>query len=243
MVAEKQAEIRDKELEIKKAELEIKKAQAQLADEGGVKSVIKGKVKVAANQDTVQDGETLVSVTGGEGYYVQGFVNELNLAQVQVGDTVHVMNYMNGMNYDAKVVEVSDTPIQTSGFTENPNESAYAFTVHIEDASEINIGEYVEISYGGGASPEEGGQLYIDKMYVREEDGESYMFIAVDGKLKKQTVKTGKTLYGWCIEIREGLRVEDYVAFPYGKLAKNGTKVNLPQEESGSPGPRDAFVS
>ena len=244
MVAEKQSEIREKELGIKKAELELKKAQVQLEGAGIIKSVIKGKVKVAANLDAVQEGEPLVSVTGGEGFYVQGAVNELNLENVQAGDTVHVMNYMNGMSYEATIVEVSDMPMQTSGFTENPNESAYPFTVHIDGAAELNLGDYVEISYGGAPS-DGGGQLYIDKMYVREEDGESFMFIAVEGKLKKQMVKTGKTLYGWCIEIKEGLTIEDYVAFPYGKLAKNGTKVNLPEDESGEGGigPMAASIS
>ncbi len=194
--------------------------------------MIKGKVKIAANKDEVKEGETLVSVTGGEGFYVQGMVNELNLANIQVGDTVHIMNYMNGMSYEGTILNISDVPTVTSNFSENPNESGYAFTVHIDAGAELNLGDYVEISYGAGGTPEEGGKIYIDKMYVREEDGESYMFIAVDGKLKKQVVKTGKTLYGWCIEIQEGLGMEDYVAFPYGKLAKNGTKVNMPEGEN-----------
>ena len=205
--------------------------------------MIKGKVKIAANKDEVKEGETLVSVTGGEGFYVQGMVNELNLANIQVGDTVHIMNYMNGMSYEGTILNISDVPTVTSNFSENPNESGYAFTVHIDAGAELNLGDYVEISYGAGGTPEEGGKIYIDKMYVREEDGESYMFIAVDGKLKKQVVKTGKTLYGWCIEIQEGLGMEDYVAFPYGKLAKNGTKVNMPEGENTGGGVKPMIVS
>ena len=232
MIAEKEAEIREKELAIKKAELELKKAETQLGAEGVVKSVVKGKVKLAPNQDALQEGETLLTVTGGDGFYVQGMVNELSLSKVQPGDTVYVMNYMNGMNYEGEVVEVSDMPQQNYyGFSQNPNESVYPFTVHVDGDAELTIGDYVDISYGGGASGESEA-LYIDKMYVREENGESYVFIAVDGKLKKQTIKTGATLYGWCIEIREGLSPEDYIAFPYGKLAKNGTKVNL-QDDTG----------
>ena len=228
MIAEKEAEVREKELAIKKAELELKKAETQLGAEGVVKSVVKGKVKLAPNQDALQEGEALLTVTGGDGFYVQGMVNELSLSKVQPGDTVYVMNYMNGMSYEGEVVEVSDMPQQNYGFSQNPNESAYPFTVHVGGDAELTIGDYVDISYGGGAASGGNEALYIDKMYVREENGESYVFIAVDGKLKKQTVKTGATLYGWCIEVREGLSPEDYIAFPYGKLAKNGTKVNLP---------------
>lgn len=228
MIAEKEAEVREKELAIKKAELELKKAETQLGAEGVVKSVVKGKVKLAPNQDALQEGEALLTVTGGDGFYVQGMVNELSLSKVQPGDTVYVMNYMNGMSYEGEVVEVSDMPQQNYGFSQNPNESAYPFTVHVGGDAELTIGDYVDISYGGGAASGGNEALYIDKMYVREENGESYVFIAVDGKLKKQTVKTGATLYGWCIEVREGLSPEDYIAFPYGKLARNGTKVNLP---------------
>ena len=66
----------------------------------------------------------------------------------------------------------------------------------------------MEVSYGNAAPPEQGGSIYIDKMYVREEDGESYMFIAEEEeKLKRKAVQTGKKRCKgkWYIEIKEGL--------------------------------------
>lgn len=230
METEKEEEIRDKRLEKKRAELELKKAEAQLAEEGIVRSVVQGEVKVAADQSALQEGEPLILVMGGDGYYVQGMIGEMSLEDIQVGDPAYVMNYMDGMSYEGSIVEISDVPAQTSGFSENPNESAYTFTVHINEDAALNVGDYVEVSYGNAAPPEQGGSIYIDKMYVREEDGESYMFIAEEGKLKRKAVQTGKTLQGWYIEIKEGLGVEDYIAFPYGKLAKDGTKVKMPED-------------
>ena len=44
-----------------------------------------------------------------------------------------------------------------------------------------------------------------------------------NGKLEKQDVVTGSILWGSYIEIKSGLTLDDYVAFPYGKNVKEGT--------------------
>lgn len=44
--------------------------------------------------------------------------------------------------------------------------------------------------------------LYIDKSYVRTENGQSYIYKDDNGKLKKQSVKTGKSLWGSYVEIK-----------------------------------------
>ena len=68
--------------------------------------------------------------------------------------------------------------------------------------------------------------LYIEKAYVRNEDGKSYVLKAgEDNRLVKQYVETGKTVYGSSIEIKSGLSESDRIAFPYGKTAKEGIKV------------------
>lgn len=47
--------------------------------------------------------------------------------------------------------------------------------------------------------------LYIPKAYVREDNGEYYVFIADEkGRLKKQVIDAGATLYGYYQEIRSG---------------------------------------
>lgn len=67
--------------------------------------------------------------------------------------------------------------------------------------------------------------LYIPKAYVREDNGEYYVFIADEkGRLKKQVIDAGATLYGYYQEIRSGLTAEDLIAFPYGKAVKEGVK-------------------
>ena len=69
-------------------------------------------------------------------------------------------------------------------------------------------------------------KIYIQKAYVREEDGKKYVLKeGEDHRLEKQFVKTGKTLWGQSVEIVTGLTMDDNIAFPYGKTAKEGIKV------------------
>ena len=72
----------------------------------------------------------------------------------------------------------------------------------------------------------ETGGIYLDKAYVRQEDGKSYVMIADESDhLKKQYVVTGKTVYGTAVEIKSGLTEDDRIAFPYGKTAVEGAAV------------------
>ena len=69
---------------------------------------------------------------------------------------------------------------------------------------------------------------------MRKEDGKSYvMKDDGTGHLVKQYVKTGKTIYGYAVEIKSGVTMDDYLAFPYGKTAKEGVKTNK-DEDSGT---------
>ena len=43
-----------------------------------------------------------------------------------------------------------------------------------------------------------------------------------NGKLVRQNVKVGRTVWGEYYEILEGLRDGDSIAFPYGKNVKEG---------------------
>ena len=68
-------------------------------------------------------------------------------------------------------------------------------------------------------------KLYIPKAYVREDNGEHYVFITDEkGRLKKQVIEAGAVMYGYYQEIKSGLSTEDLIAFPYGKNVKEGVK-------------------
>ena len=45
--------------------------------------------------------------------------------------------------------------------------------------------------------------------------------------LEKEYVSIGKTLWGYMIEIKDGVSSDDYLAFPYGNGAKEGIKCEI----------------
>ena len=60
-------------------------------------------------------------------------------------------------------------------------------------------------------------------MFIRSENGKSYVLLrGKDGRLEQRWVQTGRDLWGSYTQIRGGLTVDDYVAFPYGRDVKPG---------------------
>ena len=98
----------------------------------------------------------------------------------------------------------------------------------------ISNGDNLSLSINLGGDEDSSDKIYLDKAYVRKEDGKSYvMKDDGTGHLVKQYVKTGKTIYGYAVEIKSGVTMDDYLAFPYGKTAKEGVKTNK-DEDSGT---------
>ena len=68
--------------------------------------------------------------------------------------------------------------------------------------------------------------FYIPNMYIRTENGESYvMKRGEDGLLVKQVIVKGGSLWGSYTEVKEGLTQDDFVAFPYSVSEGMETKV------------------
>lgn len=224
-IENKEREIKKLDIERRKGELELESLQATASD-GVVYAKISGVVKSVAEED--EKDVPLVVVTGDEGLYVSGTVSELQLDKVRPGTIVTANSWESGMTFEATVTEVSDYPTSGNSWGDgNPNVSYYRYTAHIEDSSALKNGESVDLSIQTNENTAENtSAIYIEKAYVRQEDGKSYVMIADENNLlKKQYVTTGKTIYGSAIEIKSGLTEEDRIAFPYGKEAVEGTPV------------------
>lgn len=222
---EKEMEIKTLDIQRRQQELQLQNMQGTASD-GMVYAEVAGVVKTAGDPDEYQnDGTAFLVVSGDEGLYVSGTISELLLGDVTVGTVVSANSWESGMTFDATITEISDYPVNDNGWGDgNPNASYYAYTAYIEDSSGLRNGEYLDLTISTNQS--ETGGLYIEKAYVRQEDGKSYCMIADENdKLKKQYVVTGKTIYGSAVEIKSGLTEEDRIAFPYGKNAVEGAAV------------------
>lgn len=227
-IADKQNDLKALDIKVRTAQLELKKLQNQLKD-ANVYASINGTVKTVEDPNNLpNDGSAFLSVYGSDGLYVKGQVNELLLDQVKVGQEVNVTSWQSGGSYKAKITEISTYPDTNSGMyyggNGNPNSSYYDFTSYIEDSQGLSNGESVSLSMSVDAQ-QNTNSLYIDKAYVRKSNGKYY--VLKEGKKKrlvKQTVVTGKTYYGSLIEVKSGISQDDNIAFPYGKIAKEGIR-------------------
>lgn len=227
MISEKEGEIRELDLSKRKAELELEQMK-KISENGVVSATVNGVVKKVGNKDNPPtDGTPFLTVSGSEGLYVKGAVSELMLGEMEVGQSVYANSWESGMSFEATITEISTYPTENSDVWSgdgNPNVSYYPYTAYIEDTQGLKNGESVELTMTNNM--ENSDSIYIQKAYVREEDGKSYVLKADENdRLVKQYVVTGKTLWGEAVEIVSGLTLEDRIAFPYGKSAKEGAKV------------------
>lgn len=227
MIADKEDEITKLNLDKRSAELELRTIERKL-ENATVLSTVNGVVKTLKDESEAKlDGSPMIELSASSGYYATGTISELMLEQLSAGDTVTLMSYETGMSYDATITSISDVPTSGNyyyGGAENPNVSYYEFTAAVDDSADLRNGEYVGITISA-PDTSAGEGMYIDKSYIRTENGVSYVYkVSEDSRLVKQVVETGKTLWDSYIEVKSGITLDDFLAFPYGKYVKEGTK-------------------
>ena len=159
----------------------------------------------------------------------------MDLDTIQVGGTIRCTSWETGEEYEAVVKDISDFPTSESSSEgmSNPNSSYYPIVAYIEDADGLSTGESVSISYSSqsmGTVSEDA--IYLQKAYIRTEGRQSYVYKeGKNGRLTKQYIKTGETIYGQYVEVLSGITMDDNLAFPYGKNVKEGAKVQLSEDE------------
>ena len=222
--SEQEKKIKDLQFQIKMTEAEYKIMQTEVND-GNVYAEIDGEVVSALTEEEAkQMQQPVLKVSGGGGFYVEGFVSELEKANMQIGQEVTVNDWNTGMTYTGTVSSMGDFPTGDGYWNGmgNPTASYYPFYVFVDGSADLQQGRYVSVTYSSGSS-EHG--VYLNNPFVRTEGGKSYVYVlGEDGKLEQRYVTTGKSLWGSYTEILSGLTAEDLIAFPYGKNVKAGVK-------------------
>ncbi len=237
LINEKRQEIRNLQLARKQAELNLDLAKRQL-ENSTVLSTVDGTVRSLLDLETaLSTSQPFMVVSGDSVYYVSGAISEALLGTVKIGDEVTVNDYMYGGSYTAEIVSISDYPLDRDSMLSyygsgNPNSSSYEFTAVVKDGGEgLQSGNYVDITLNVQDEASMNA-LYIQNAYIREDEAGSYVMKAgLDNRLVKQYVKTGKSLYGYSLEIKSGLTMDDYIAFPYGSDVKEGVRVVIQGSE------------
>lgn len=223
MISEKEMEIKRLETEKKSADLEYRIAKDQ-KESGSVLAQIDGVVSEINDDENLEAGESFIIINGEGGMTVTGYIGEMNLNRIEIGSSVNVMFWETGEVIQAEITEIGDIPIsyESQNWGENPNSSTYEFKAIISDNVSVSTDAGISITL---PSEEISNSIYIPKVYVREEDGKSYVYKANEqNRLEKVYIKTGKIIYGSEIEIKSGLSEDDKICFPYGKHISEGIK-------------------
>ena len=225
MIREKNQEIAELDVTIKLAAVNLEKTKKEVGSDT-VYSELDGTIKAVRDSNSAEFDKTtaVVEVSGGGGYYIDGALSELELGTVSIGETVQVSSWMTGTSAEGEIVEISDYPTDNANSWSdgNSNVSYYPFKVFVSDEANLQEGDYVDMSYQN-TSGSDGSSLYLESMFVRTENGKSYVMVrGENGKLEKRWVQTGRNLWGSYTQIRGGLTVDDFVAFPYGRSVTEG---------------------
>ena len=226
MLQEQNSLVRSLRIDVAQAELDWKEAR-QSAGDGIVRAAHDG-VVVSVRDPYSSQGEPMIQVSSGDGYQIMSTVSEMQLSEVSVGDHITVMMWSNGMTYDGTIVKISQYPTQYSmSYSSGGNVSYYQFIADLDCQDELQPWDGGEIQFGEGSGGQ-GDTFAIQAMFIREENGRSYVLAADENdRLYKKYVEIGRILYGgWSVEITGGLSLDDWIAFPYGKNAVEGARAD-----------------
>ena len=224
MRASAKERIKEADLEYRLADLEYKQMLLEV-DNGVITAQLDGVIEyLAVDVETASENfEPLLKLSDNGGYIVQGTLSELELGTVNIGQTVKVTSWERYEEYEAEISSVSTVPSVQNGWTSgNSNVSYYPFTVLIDGSANLMEHETVSITYNSKGAVENG--FFIERAFVLSEDGRSFVFVQnEDGKVEKRRIETGEYLWGNYVRIVSGLTMEDRIAFPYDKNAKDGS--------------------
>ena len=222
------------DLELRAAKLTYEKDQLT-AQTGEVTAAIDGTVRDLQPLAETSVGGTLMTIAGESNYSVTIFVSEMDLDKIRPGTTVTVMTYETGAYVTAEVQEIGTEPApdMSGGYGVNPNSSFYpVITVVSDPDTEMRVGEWCEAALDPGemitdpSTEAVSDTIYLPVMYVRSGKEGSYVMAAnADNCLEKRFVATGKTIWGYLIEVKSGLSMDDRIAFPYGNTVEEGVAV------------------
>lgn len=224
MRKEQEKKVKDQELKMKMAEAEYKIMQRELND-GNIYADFDGQVvSLLSEEESRQQEQPMVKVSGGGGFYITGSVSELEKENLVIGQEVTVNDWRNGGVYTGSVQSIGDFPSSLNSWngSGNPTTTYYPFTAFVGEEANLQSGNYVSVQYSTSGST---NGIYMDKAFVRTEKGTSFVYLrGEDGRLEKRIVTTGKSLWGSYLEILDGVTPEDMIAFPYGKTVKEGAQ-------------------
>ena len=232
-IKDKQNEIKNLNTKYQLQQVECEIMEYQLST-GQVVANFDGVVKSAVDEETaLAENTAMIVLSGTSGYTVKASIGEMSLNKVSLGDSVELYCYDTGMYYNGTVTDKILIP-ESSGdyYGGGVTQTYYPVVITIDDAEDLEQGMYMEITLHNNEE-EAGSSIYLPLAFVKRDNDNYYVMKEENGKLKKVYVKTGKIMWGEMIEVKSGISMEDYVAFPYASNVEEGTKTKHSEDIEG----------
>ena len=241
-------EIQSAQVDLKEAELKVKSKEkavedaAALLENSTVVSPIQGRVQSITENATDQMGNPLpyITIQQSGAYRVKGMLGELQRGGIREGDKMTIRSRTNEDTWSGTVALVDyENPSQGSDMDryygmsadEMTSSSKYPFYVDLDSTQGLILGQHVYIELQQEEGQAEG--VGISSAFIAyEEDGTPYVWAEKNGRLEKRTVVLGE--YDPMSDVQaitEGLRAEDYIAFPDPELCREGASTTHDQME------------
>lgn len=227
MRAEKQKEIRDLDLKYRMEQVEYERKKDE-ADNGTVYAKVDGTVTRLVSEETARaENRALLVVSGGGCYYVDISVDEFTCQTLKPGTPATAQSWWpESAFYEGTVEEVTTVPSPDNNYNGNgnPNVTMYKVVISIPADANVQEGSYLDVQLGQPDSVDS-NTLWLQKMFIRYEGSRAYVYKRnADGLLEKCYIQTGSDLWSYYTEVRRGLTMDDWIAFPYGKTVKDGAQ-------------------
>lgn len=229
----KELEVQEKTTELEKEQNKLQKEQLEKKkDELIVYSTINGRVqtldKDATQPSSAASGQAKVfmQLASKDPYRVEGTLSELQKAQVQPEQPVTVTSKaVANKTWTGKIIEVSDYPTtdaaaDMTGGQGSQTISYYPFKAVLDTQDGLSPGYHVslEIQLSSNA------MIAAPRSSIVEEGEEKFLYFVKDGKLQKESVKTGMSDGEW-LEITEGAEAGQQVLENPSEKVKDGMEV------------------
>lgn len=247
-------QIQSTQVDLKEAQLNLKSKEAEVAksenilENATVVSPVTGRVQAVNENGTDNYGNPLpyISIQQSGSYRVKGTLGELQRGGIMEGSRLKISSRTDETQFWMGTVTLVDyeNPTQQNNnnyYAMSPDEmttaSKYPFYVELENTDGLILGQHVYLELAVDADEPAGVPVSM-AFLCYEEDGSAYVWAESRGRLEKRKVTLGEIndMLG-TVDILEGLKETDYIAFPDPELCREGaaTTHSEPVQEAEEP--------
>ena len=225
-----QNQIEQTKLLLKKAEYNLSILDTTIKKlENSIKnSVVKASVDGTIKSLDDPTAESYITITSSGDFRLNASISEEHIDDFYVDEPITVRSRINeAVTWSGKVVNIDTTkPITSNGsgyLMGLESTTKYPVYIALDSTDGLLMGQHVTIEEAREDDTHKEG-LWLDDYYIADPEGDPYVWVEQDGALAKRSVTLGEyDEENYKYEIKDGLKEDDYLAFPEDRLTEGMT--------------------